>query len=163
MLLKWFFLLHIVFLLPMYSQELTDPEAKVAAVSIISTFTTWPTYKCGELRVGFVGSPSKYFMDAIGSRSKKYPVKWIPLRWSEVDAAKIDVLYVCDDIFFPQVVPPGVLTISDAPLFAERGGMVHIFLNEHQHLRLSINLRVVLKSGLKIDSKVLKLAKIVEI
>lgn len=56
--------------------------------------------------------------------------------------------------------PFPILTISDTPDFARDGGMVEIF-PEHQRLRLRINKNKVEAAGVRLSSKVLKLAIIV--
>lgn len=52
------------------------------------------------------------------------------------------------------------LTVSDVPGFTESGGMIQFFI-EGQHIRFSINLQAASDAGLKISSKLLKIAKLV--
>lgn len=54
-----------------------------------------------------------------------------------------------------------VLTISDAPGFAQSGGIVEIF-REDQRLRLRVNTKSAESAGVKLSSKVLRLAIIVQ-
>ena len=53
-----------------------------------------------------------------------------------------------------------VLTISDISRFAERGGIIEFFW-ENSKIRFAINLQTAKKAGLKISSRLLKLARIV--
>jgi hypothetical protein len=54
----------------------------------------------------------------------------------------------------------GVLTLSDLPRFAERGGTVG-FVMEGDRVRFEINADSAHRAGLKISSKLLKLAKVI--
>lgn len=53
-----------------------------------------------------------------------------------------------------------VVTVSDIALFAERGGMIALRL-EDKKVRFDINVNAVERAGLKMSSQLLKLAKIV--
>jgi len=55
----------------------------------------------------------------------------------------------------------GMLTLGDTEGFAKRGAMVNFFL-ENGKVRFEINLEAVRQGGLKISSKLLTLARIVE-
>jgi hypothetical protein len=59
-----------------------------------------------------------------------------------------------------QVDGSRILTISDIPEFAHNGGMIG-FIDENSKLKIEINLNAVLKAGLKISAKFLKIAKII--
>jgi hypothetical protein len=52
-----------------------------------------------------------------------------------------------------------VLTVSDIPGFAHKGGMIG-FINVNEKIRIEINLNMTLKAGLKISAKFLEVAKI---
>ncbi len=54
-----------------------------------------------------------------------------------------------------------VFTISDSEGFAEDGGTAHFFMRE-QSIRFAINKRVARESGLKISSKLLRFATLVD-
>jgi len=53
-----------------------------------------------------------------------------------------------------------VLTVSETERFAERGGIIN-FIKEGNNVRFEINLDTAEKNGLKISSRLLKLAKII--
>lgn len=53
-----------------------------------------------------------------------------------------------------------VLTVSDIPEFAQKGGMIHLYPQENK-IRFAINLSQVEKARLKLSAKLLNLAKIV--
>jgi len=52
-----------------------------------------------------------------------------------------------------------ILSISDSPFFAEDGGMIH-FVIRKKKIRFQINTAAVKQSGLKISTKILKMAEI---
>ena len=54
-----------------------------------------------------------------------------------------------------------MLTISDIPHFAERGGVISLF-REEKKIRFAVNLRAARAAGLRISSRLLNLARIVE-
>ncbi|MCP3850200.1 MAG: YfiR family protein [Gammaproteobacteria bacterium] len=54
-----------------------------------------------------------------------------------------------------------ILTVSDLPDFAERGGQIHFFLNDSDKLNLKVNLEVIKQAGLEISSRILVLSEIV--
>jgi hypothetical protein len=54
-----------------------------------------------------------------------------------------------------------VLTVGDMEGFAQRGGMINFFVKEEM-VRFEINLDASAQAGIKISSKLLKLAKIVD-
>ncbi len=51
-----------------------------------------------------------------------------------------------------------VLTVSDAPDFLRRGGMIHVFL-EGSHVRFDINPRAMERAHLRVSSRLLALAR----
>ncbi len=53
-----------------------------------------------------------------------------------------------------------ILTVSDMEQFAEHGGMIALTV-EDQKVRFSVNIAAVERSGLKMGSQLLKLARIV--
>lgn len=60
-----------------------------------------------------------------------------------------DILTALDD--------RSVLTVSDMPGFAERGGMIH-FITEDNRIRFEVNLAAAKRAGLTLSSQLLKLA-----
>ena len=51
-----------------------------------------------------------------------------------------------------------ILTVSDIPDFAARGGMIELFMEKNK-IRMRINLSAVKAAGLNISSKLLRLAE----
>lgn len=54
-----------------------------------------------------------------------------------------------------------VLTISDAPSFAEQGGMIGLFV-EANHVQFAVNRTIAEQSGLKLSARMLQMAHIVQ-
>jgi hypothetical protein len=54
-----------------------------------------------------------------------------------------------------------VLTISDAPGFAQQGGMIGLFV-ESNHIQFAINRAIAEQSGLKLSARMLLMARIVQ-
>ena len=55
-----------------------------------------------------------------------------------------------------------VLTVSELPGFAHKNGHIRLFLNDEHTLSLEINLQAIRNAGLRISSRILTLATIVE-
>lgn len=84
----------------------------------------------------------------------------------------LDELTVCHILFinpseeehFPEIINKlrgsHVLTVSEMEGFAEHGGIIN-FIKEGNNVRFEINLDTAEKNGLKISSRLLKLAKII--
>lgn len=53
------------------------------------------------------------------------------------------------------------LTVSDTEMFGKKGGMIYLFKTEHS-VQFEINLEVARKARLKISSRLLKLARIID-
>ncbi|MFQ5639976.1 MAG: YfiR family protein [bacterium] len=62
---------------------------------------------------------------------------------------------------FKKIKDSSVLTIGETKGFAYEGGMIHLF-NMDNKVRFEINVKTAERAGLKISSRLLKLAKIVE-
>jgi hypothetical protein len=54
-----------------------------------------------------------------------------------------------------------VLTVSDAPGFAERGVMINFFITDDNKVRFEVNLEAAESCGLRLSSQLLKLATLV--
>lgn len=54
-----------------------------------------------------------------------------------------------------------ILTMGDAPGFADKGGMVNL-VREKKRIKIEVNTEAVKKAGLKLNSKLLRLARIVD-
>ena len=84
----------------------------------------------------------------------------------QIDPAGCKILFLSDIGFLSQALSEQtklhhILLVSDADGFAARGGMVQFALRENK-LKLVINLPAVKLAGLKLSSKLLRMAEILE-
>jgi hypothetical protein len=83
------------------------------------------------------------------------------------DAKGSQILYVAASesekigVVLAAVDSTAVLTVSDAPGFAEHGGMVG-FATEGTRVRFEVNRNLAEKNGLKLSAKLLSLARLVD-
>ncbi|MCE7875489.1 YfiR family protein [bacterium CPR1] len=94
------------------------------------------------------------------------PVVVRPVRTVE-EACEVDCLYVGPSraaqlpAILGAVSKYPVLTVSDLPGFAEKGGSLGLY-RDADRIRFAANLRSLRQSGLKVSSRLLSLAKIVD-
>jgi hypothetical protein len=156
------------------AQTLQAEEYAVKAAFLFNfaRFTEWPAAAFASddapLVLCIVGTdPFGPALDAI----EKKPVKGHPLR---VDRkATEDGLSRCHVAFISrsragdlaEVLKPietaRVLTVSDIPDFARKGGMIGLLMEERK-VRFEINVSAADRAGLKLSSQLLKLASIVK-
>ena len=74
-----------------------------------------------------------------------------------IDAAYIDNL----PEFLAETRGKPILTMADTPGFAEKGGMVNL-LQEKRRIHIEVNTAAVKAAGLKLNAKLLQLARIVD-
>ena len=145
---------------------------KAAYLYNFAKFVEWPPEVLGDrsvpLSICILGQdPFGDAIDAIKDKSVKGR-KLVIRRYSGVEDLK-----VCHIIFISpsekenlkgileKIKDMHVLTVSDMEGFADRGGMIN--LNKVQKkIRLEINLDAAQHSGLKMSSKLLKIAKIIK-
>jgi hypothetical protein len=65
--------------------------------------------------------------------------------------------------FLHEVVEKPVLTVSDSPTFLAQGGILNVFVGEEGKLRVEISPRQAAKAGLVLSSRLLALARIVDV
>ena len=153
-------------------EKLTEEELKVAFVYNFLKFVSWPEKdnskekKSSTLNLCIVGkTPLESYLFSLDGKVIKNRI--IRVRTADIDdLSECQAVFVGDlsnkDITFvlSSAVKSGVLTISDLPDFIYKGGIIEIFMVGNK-LRFSINLVVSQKSGLKISSRLLKLARMV--
>ena len=61
-------------------------------------------------------------------------------------------------IILDKIADKSILTVSDIPDFARRGGMIHLY-TENNKVRFIIHTRAAEKAGLKLSAKLLTLTK----
>ena len=67
---------------------------------------------------------------------------------------------LCSFSSFLSLLPACVFTVSDAPDFAQAGGMVELF-REGDRMRIAVNIDAIERARIRLSSRVLALARIV--
>lgn len=139
-----------------------EDQFKAAYVFNFMKFVAWPNTGTAEsLTVCFVGAEGVYQALLTGIEKKRAGAR----RLAALRIADVPPAGTCDAVYIDAALAsayaggndPAVLTISDARGFAEHGGMIELFTENHR-LRFLINVHNVHQSGLRISSELLKLA-----
>jgi hypothetical protein len=145
----------------------TEDRIKGAFLIQFPSFISWPDEtSTGAFTIGVVGE-----RDLVDLFERVAPVNRIrgrPLVFRSLDgaadAARCQVVYISTrqarllDPMLKALEGLPILTVSDAPDFLPRGGMIHVFL-EGAHVRFAINPQAVERARLKISSRLLALAR----
>jgi hypothetical protein len=135
--------------------HLSEYSAKAASLTQLLDWVKWPAPTAGPIRVGVLGE------DPFGGALEKLKPK---------HATQIDELKDCQIIFIPRseggnlnailgsLAGASVLTVGESEGFAKQGGIVG-FVMEGDQVRFEINTAAARQAGLKIDLRLLKLAK----
>jgi len=156
------------------AQGVQAPEYQVKAVFLFNfaQFVDWPPQVVPDsqapLIIGILGhDPFGGILDVTVRGERRGPRPFEVRRYQRVEDIK-----ACDILFISQSENDGleeillslknqpILTVSDSPRFAERGGMIHL-VTERNRIRLKINLRAAQAANLTISSKLLRVAEIV--
>jgi hypothetical protein len=142
-----------------------EDQFKAAYLFNFVKFVEWPTDAPADtLTVCFLGGAGVHEALTSAIESKRVGGRKLIARQLDAPAtvAGCEVLYA-DAASVDTSIAAGlpVLTVSDAPQFATRGGMIELFTENHR-LRFVINVANVHKAGLRISSDLLKLAASVQ-
>ena len=143
-------------------------DVKAAFILNFVAFTEWPVELQGAVRVCVVGDDNvtKALTEAV--RARPSDGRRIIVQSAVADAT----VHLCGVVFIsgdpPQRVTAmlesaagaSLLTVSDAPRFAQSGGMIELFIDQGR-MRFAVNVDAVQRARLKLSSRVLGLAKIV--
>jgi hypothetical protein len=160
---QWFFLISSV------CAETFVSQVKAAFVLKIIDFVKWPDKENTTFMVSVLGDEELFeSFKSLGinkAQGKSLVLKRYNL--NDIGGEKFDVFFISklkrqklSDIL-AQFENTSVLLIGDDPSFAQMGGMVSLVESKGK-LGMEINLRQVKKAGLKISSRLLRLAKIVD-
>jgi hypothetical protein len=145
----------------------SEDELKVLVVFNFLKFVDWPASQ-KQLTLGTLGNdPLGRSLSTING--KKISERALAVKGTKniTEARAVNCLYIGPskagdlDKILGAVGKSPVLTVSDIPGFAERGGALGLF-RDADHIRFAANLRTVRASGLKVSSRLLSLAKIVD-
>lgn len=145
----------------------SEYELKAAYVYQIAKFVEWPP-SSAPLRLCVIGgNPFSTALETIRGKpvnDRKMEVRLLDMG---ADIHECAMLFVAApaDRHLERIVAlsrgAGMLTLGDTDGFAQRGVMVNFF-PEQGKLRFEINLEIARQGGVKISSKLLALARIVE-
>ncbi len=166
---KRFFLASLLLLSFFVSSSFSSPteeELKTAFVYNFLKFVSWPKFLGDTLHLCVVGKTAlKSYLPALNGR-------FIKNRVLKVTVIEGEPLSSCQALFvgslssnklkflLEEAKHESVLTISDLPGFLKNGGIIEIF-QVNNRLAFGVNLIAARKSGLKLSSRLLKLAKMV--
>ncbi len=158
------------------SDRYQDNQIKSVFIYNLTNFVSWPEKNTSDSQSDFHicllgGDPFKKFIDKAveGESVNNHPI--VVKRYKKLAAFNPDecqILYIDQKLFdnLPDIFiltrEKKILTVGDAPGFAEKGGMINL-AREKRHIKIEVNLDSVKKSGLKLNSKLLQLARIVGI
>jgi hypothetical protein len=143
-------------------------EVKAAYLLNFTKFIEWPAASLGAADSPFVicvlnDDPFGPILDQIVEGETAASRKLVIQRVSRVQAGACQIVFITGpDV--PRNLSgwgPGVLTVGEGDEFLRQGGMI-AFIVENRRVRFDINLTASAKSGLKISSKLLKVARSVE-
>lgn len=165
------FLAAVLTILPVLA-EVDPSEAKFLIICKMVEYFTWadesgkPANSIEVFVLG-TGDLEKYIL----SRKPNYSVKGRPIHFTQIrDLSRLETCHILlvgesESKRFPAIVAAvqrsRVVAISDTPGFCRHGGHVNLYI-ENQRIRFEMNPRAASSSGVKISSRLLQLAKIVE-
>lgn len=158
-----------------YAAEVESQEYQIKAAFILNflKFIEWPPKVFSDpsapIVIGILGEdPFNGALEQI-TQGQTVQGRRIALRWSR----QVEDMKTCQVLFisrseekllshvFDSLGGMSVLTISDAERFAENGGIICLIKQENK-IRFQINTHAAGRAGLKISSKLLRLAEIIQ-
>ena len=159
-------------LVSLAAQTPTEPEVKAAAVYNFAKFVEWPPEALANpetpMIIGLFGKdPIASEIERTFKGKTVNGRRLVVLRFSNVqDFAYCHILFIgaSEQIgiskFLPGIRNTGILTVSEAEGFARRGGVARIGFRDNR-LEIEINQSAAERAGLKISSKLLKVAHVI--
>jgi hypothetical protein len=146
---------------------ISEPQAKAALLYNLPAFVEWPADRGDGVVIGIVGAPE--VADALTSLVKRETPGRIDVRpMSERDdPAGVHMVFVSSDhevasaMLLRHAAERSILTVGDAEGFTRRGGIIGVYF-EGTRIRFEISLRNATRAHLRISSKLLSLATVVD-
>lgn len=145
-----------------------EHEIKAGFLFNFAGFTEWPADKLGSpdptLLLGILGSPSlAESLGRIGQRkSSLAPRRQIRVLETTAEAKECHLVFLGGSRVggntLAELRQARVLTVGDARDFLDHGGMIQ-FLTVGENVRFDVNLPAVERAGIRISSRVLRLAR----
>lgn len=157
------------------AQEMSPSERALKAAFILNfaRFVDWPEKAFKDEKEAFVLTIAgdDPFKDELSKVFEGQTIRGRPIKVEHVKT--IEDIEECHLVFLSESLQDKlpellkkmgkrpVLTVSDAPDFAKKGGMFQLYL-DGKRLRFKINVRAADSNGLKVSAKLLKLGDLVE-
>ncbi len=145
---------------------------KVAYVFNFTKFVDWPepavSARAGIIQICVVGSgPVSLELDGLNARQAKgRTIQVLHLNDESGALTRCHLLYVSrsEEVRLPalwlRLQGQPILTVSDIPEFAQRGGMIGL-VTDASHVRFEVHAARIREAGLRLSAKVLELATVV--
>jgi hypothetical protein len=153
-----------------WSEQVAEYQVKAEFIERFTRFVEWPERARSESSfvIGIVGAnPFDGYLERI-AHDRKIKGKGIEIRSVRVEeTGNCDVVFVASSerknlpAILARTRSRPVLTIGDTAGYAEKGVLIN-FYNAGDQVRFEINESAAEQSGLKISSKLFKLARVVE-
>ncbi|MEM1437400.1 MAG: YfiR family protein [Pseudomonadota bacterium] len=160
-------------MLPAGAARANSPEdaLKLAFTYNIARFVTWPEHTdSGDARAFHMcvlgQAPYRIAIDNLGNRRvDNLPIEVINLEADRAEGVHCDLAYLSADagdlsVVVKALLPTPVLTVSDAPGFANTGGIIEL-TRRNDRIAMRINVAASRRAGLTISSQLLSLATVV--
>lgn len=149
-----------------------ETRVKVAYIYNFTKFIDWPGNGGGAdsdpVRICVIGNdPIRTTLGELASREVKgRPIKIVRIK-DPSTLSTCHLLFISRSeesqvaFILQRLQGAHVLTVSDIPRFAQRGGMIS-FVTENDRIKIEINPLVVRQAGLKVSAKLFEIARIVQ-
>lgn len=149
-----------------------EADVKAAYILNIMKFVDWEPSKnkAGEpikLLVAGTDSVADVLEKISGAKIGDRPLAVVRITAEEIGASPCHLLYIgrsekdrSEELLKP-LKGSGVLTVSDIPDFARRGGIIG-FIIENGRVRIEINVNESKRAGLKFGAKLLEVARLIK-
>ncbi len=161
----------------LYAQGGAYEDDKIKSVFIynLTHFVSWPesAVSAPSANFGICLLGDDLFENVIDKVVENESVNGTPIAIKRANALAAFDLDTCHLLFIgedridnlpaiiAQSMARSILTMGDAPGFADKGGMVNL-VREKKRIKIEVNTEAVKKAGLKLNSKLLRLARIVD-
>jgi len=157
-----------------YAKQTPSSETLIKAAFLynFAKFVEWPVDAFADdqtpLTLGILGKDP--FGDALETiRDKSVGGRRLEIKRSKTiqDLEKCHILFISGSeknrvkMIFNGLKGSNTLTVGDMESFAQRGGIIN-FISVDKKIRFEINVDAAMQTGLKISSKLLKLARIIK-
>lgn len=163
-----FFALLIAGAVSVCAEQAPEYEVKAEFLERFTRFIDWPSDPPGRFVIGVIGrNPFNGFIERIASE-RRIKGRLVDVRYvsdvAQLDACQLVFIAASERAQLPRILArtasKPILTVADSDGFANAGVMIN-FYKTGDTVRFEVNESAVERSGLKVSSKLLKLARLV--